>query len=102
MSNEELRIRLETLQVRHPLPVCVMLLLLVAVAPFTLSSLLARRMALCSFAPFYAGKSSRGPTATGTPWKTCRAAAAALPSHVLAIEFIHIHIRSSPNVRMAS
>lgn len=56
---------------------------------------LVRRMALCSFAPFYEGKSSRGPTATGTPWKTCRAAAAALPLHVPAIEFIHIHMRSS-------
>jgi hypothetical protein len=56
---------------------------------------LVRRMASCSFAPFYEGKSSRGPTATGTPWKTCRAAAAALPLHVPAIEFIHIHMRSS-------
>jgi hypothetical protein len=30
-----------------------------------------RRMASFSCALFYEGKSSRGRTATGTPWKTC-------------------------------
>jgi hypothetical protein len=62
MSNEELRIRLETLQV--------------AVARrVTLCVCDARgRTGSCSCAPFYEGKSSLGRTATGTPWRTCDAA----------------------------
>jgi hypothetical protein len=64
MSNEELRIRLETLQVTR---VC---------APLSARHDLLRRTVSCSCALFYEGKSSRGLTATGTPWRTCSAAAA--------------------------